>query len=49
MIDDEGSVQLSEYCFGICEALETAIQGENADDLNGFVRTAFEDLERCVS
>jgi hypothetical protein len=28
MIDDKDSVQLSEYCFGVCEALETAIQGE---------------------
>jgi hypothetical protein len=41
-------VQLSEYCFGVCEMLETTIQGEDEDDLNGFVKTALEDLERYV-
>jgi hypothetical protein len=49
MIDDEDSVQLSEYCFGVCEALETVIQGGSADDPSGFARTALEDLERCVN
>lgn len=48
MIDNSDSVQLSEYCFNMCEALEPAIEGRNADDLNESVRRAFEDLERCV-
>jgi hypothetical protein len=48
MIDDKDSVKLSEYCFGVCEALEAATRGENADDPNGLVRTALEDLARCV-
>ena len=48
MIDNEDSVQLSEYCSNICSALETAIEGKNVDDLSGSVRVALEDLERCV-
>jgi hypothetical protein len=48
MADDEDSVELSEYCFSLCEALKTAIQGKNADDLNESVRMALEDSERCV-
>jgi hypothetical protein len=48
MIDNKDSVQLSEYCFNVCETLKTAIQGRNADDLNGPVRAILEDLERCV-
>jgi len=45
MIDNNDSVQLSEYCFGLCESLEAAIQGE---DLDGRVRTLLGSLERCV-
>jgi hypothetical protein len=48
MINDKDSLRLSEYCFGACEVLETTIQGENGDGLNGFMRAALEDLERCV-
>ena len=48
MIDDEDFVQLSGYCFDVCVALEPAIQGTNADDLNESVRMALEELERCV-
>jgi len=48
MIDNKDSVQLSESCFNICEALNTAIQGENTDDLDESVRVALEVSERCV-
>ena len=48
MIDDKDSVQLSEYCFNVCEVLKTVVQGRNADSLNEHVRVALEDLERCV-
>lgn len=48
MSDDEDSIQLSEYCFGVCEVLEMATQGESADDPDGFVWTALEDVETCV-
>ena len=48
MIHDEDSVQLSEYCFNVCMALETVIQRKNGDDLSKSVRIALEDLERCV-
>ena len=46
--DDKDSVQLSEYCFDACEALNTAIQGKNADDLNESAKMALKDLERCI-
>lgn len=49
MIDNEDCIQLSEYCFGVYVALEPAIQGKNAGDLNESLRTAIEDLERCVN
>jgi hypothetical protein len=48
MVHDKDSVQLAEYCFDVCEALKTATQGKNADDLGESVRTALEDSERCV-
>ena len=48
MINNKDFVQLSEYFFDVCEMLKTAIQGKNIDDLNEPVRTALEDLERCV-
>ena len=47
-MNDKDSVKLSEYCFDVCSVLETAIRGKKADDLSGPVRTALEDLERCV-
>ena len=48
MIDNNDSVQLSEYCFGLCDSLETAIQGKVVDDPGGHVRTSLGSLERCV-
>ena len=48
MIDDEDSVQLSEYCFNVCNELKTVMQGRNADSLDESVRVALEDLGRCV-
>lgn len=47
-VDDEDSVQLSEYCFNVCAALQIAVQGKNVDDLNESVRAALGGLERCV-
>ena len=49
MIDNEDSVQLSEYYFNVCEVVKTAIQGKHVDDLNESVKEALEDLERCVN
>lgn len=46
LIDNKDSIQLSEYCFNVCVALETPIRGKNADDLNESVRVALEDPER---
>ena len=46
MIIDEEAVQLSEYCFNACETLKTAIPG---DYLNESVKTALDDLNRCVN
>ena len=48
MIDDQDSIQLSEYCFNVCEVLDTAVQGMNTDSLSESVRAALDDLERCV-
>ena len=48
MIDDEDSVQLSEYCFNVCKELKAIIQGRNASSLDESVRVALEDLGRCV-
>jgi len=49
VVDNEDCMQLSEHCFDICMALEPAIQGRSADDLSESLRTAIEDLERCVN
>jgi len=48
MIKNKDSVELSEYCFNMCEVLKTVIYGKNADDLSEPVRRALEDLGRCV-
>ena len=48
MIDDKYVVQVSEYCFNACEALNRMIQGRNLDDLSESERTATEDMERCI-
>ena len=44
-IGNEDSVQLSEYCFNMCEALKIVTQGVY---LSEFMRTKLEELERCV-
>ena len=43
------TVQLSDYCFDVCEALKATIQEENTDDLGEFTTTALEDVGRYVS
>jgi len=48
MIDDGDSMRLCEYCFDVCEALGTAIQGKDVSELDETVRTAFKDFERWV-
>jgi len=48
MVDDNDSVQLSEYCFNACEVLKTAVQGKDVNSLDESVRVALEDLQRCV-
>jgi len=48
MIDDKDSVQLSEYCFNVCDVLKTVVQGWDVESLNESVRSALKDLERCV-
>jgi len=48
MIDNRDSVQLSEYCFNVCEAVKVALEGKNADDLSESIEVALADLERCV-
>jgi hypothetical protein len=48
MIDDKDSVQLSEDCFSVCEALKAVIQEKNTDDLNESIKMALEDSKRCV-
>ena len=34
MIKNKDSVELSEYCFNMCEVLKTVIYGKNVDDLS---------------
>lgn len=48
MTDNDDSVQLSEYCFNICQVLETAVRGKDVGDFNRYARMALEDLERYV-
>ena len=48
MIDSKESVQLAEYSFYVCGALDTAIRGRDAEGLDESVRTAVEDSKRCV-
>lgn len=47
-IGNKDSVQLSEYCFDVCVALETSIKGKSVDDLGEPGSMALKDLERCV-
>jgi len=46
VINNKDFLRLSESCFNVCEVLDTAIRGNNAEDLNESVRTALEDSER---
>ena len=48
MIDDKDSVQLSEYCFNVCEVVKTVVQGRNVESLDESMRVAIKDLERCI-
>ena len=43
------TVQLSDYCFDVCEALKATIHEENTDDLGEFATTALGDVGRYVS
>ena len=45
MIDDGDSVQWSEYCFNVCEALKNVVEGGYP---GGFDERVMEDLERCI-
>ena len=49
MIDNKDAMQLSEYCFDVCDVLKITIRGKGVDDLGGSARKVLEDLERCVS
>ena len=37
-VDDDAFVQVSEYCFNVCEVLETTVQERNPDDIAGLER-----------
>ena len=49
MVADNEAVQLSDYCFNVCEALNAAIRDRNTDDLGESTRMALKDLVRCVA
>ena len=46
MITDDESVELSDYCFDVCEALNTTIQEKTEDGLDGSAWPGLEDLAR---
>ena len=46
MVANEDSVQLSDYCFDVCEVLKAAIQGRSTGSLSEATKTALEDLGR---
>jgi len=48
MSDNKDCVQLSEYCFDVCEVLKIVTQGKNTDDLDQPVKVALVGLERCA-
>lgn len=48
MIGDKDSVRLADYCFNICMALGTTLQGKDVDNLDGSVRATLDEVERCV-
>ena len=47
MISDNDSVQLSDHCFSVCEALKAMIQ-ERTSDFGESAKAALEKLERYV-
>ena len=48
MAADNESVQLSDYCFNVCEALRMEVREKKTGDLNAFTRMALGGLERYV-
>ena len=46
MISDNDSVELSHYCFDVCEALNDTMQGMTEDGLDGSTWPGLEDLAR---
>ena len=46
MINDDDSVELADYCFDVCEALNAAIQEKATDGLGGSAQLGLEDLTR---
>lgn len=48
MITDKDSIQLSYYCFNVCEVLKMTIRDEKTDDLSESAREALEELKQCV-
>ena len=47
MISDDDSVELSDYCFDVCEALNATIQEKTEEyGLNGSAWPGLEDLAR---
>ena len=46
MVADNESVQLSDYCFNVCETLNMVIGEKKTGDLNESTRMTLEGLER---
>ena len=46
MITDDDSVELSDYCFDVCEALNVTIQEMKEDGLDVLAWPGLEDLTR---
>lgn len=44
MVNNDHCVQVSEYCFNVCRALDH-MQVKNEDELNESMRIALKDLE----
>ena len=45
MVADNESVQLCDYCFGVCETLNMVIGEKKIGDLDPFTRMKLEGLE----
>ena len=46
MVTDDDSVELSHYCFDVCEELNVTTQGMEEDGLDGSTWPGLEDLTR---